>query len=145
MSAWVIWMVAAGLLAIGEILTLSFFMGPVAVAAFLAGIAALLGANTALQLVVFILASIASLAVLRPVARRHLQTPAKIRTGTEALIGAPAVTLERVDRDGGTVKLSGEVWSARTYDEDEVLEAGARVQVIKIEGATALVANGLGG
>jgi membrane protein implicated in regulation of membrane protease activity len=144
MSAWVIWMVAAGLLAIGEILTLSFFMGPIAVAALLAGIAALLGAGTALQLVVFIFASIASLLVLRPVARRHLRTPPKIRTGTEALIGAPAVVLERVDRDGGTVKLSGEVWSARTYDEDEVLEPGTRVEVLKIQGATALVSNGLG-
>lgn len=145
MSAWVIWMVAAGLLAIGEILTLSFFMGPIAVAAVLAGIAALLGAGTALQLVVFILASIATLVVLRPIATRHLRTPAKIRTGTAALIGAPAVVIERVDRDGGTVKLSGEVWSARTYDEDEVLEPGARVQVMQIDGATALVSNGLGG
>lgn len=144
MSAWVIWMVAAGLLAIGEIVTLSFFMGPIAVAAVLAGIAALLGAGTALQLVVFIVASAATLLVLRPIARRHLVTPAKIRTGTAALIGAPAVVIERVDRDGGSVKLSGEVWSARTYDEDEVLEPGARVQVMQIDGATALVSNGLG-
>jgi membrane protein implicated in regulation of membrane protease activity len=144
MPDWVIWMVAAGLLAVGEIVSLSFFMGPIAAAAVLAGVAALVGAGTALQLVVFILASIGSLLVLRPIARRHLITPAKIRTGTAALIGAPAVVIERVDRDGGTVKLSGEVWSARTYDEDEVLEPGARVQVMKIEGATALVTNGMG-
>ena len=144
MSAWVIWIVVAGLLAIGEILTLSFFMGPIAVAALLAAAAALLGAGTALQMVVFIVASAASLVVLRPIARRHLVTPMKIRTGTAALIGAPAVVIERVDRDGGTVKLSGEVWSARTYDEDEVLEPGARVQVMQIDGATALVSNGLG-
>ncbi len=144
MSAWVIWIVAAGLLAIGEIVSLSFFMGPIAVAAVLAAIAALLGAGTAIQMVVFILASIASLAVLRPIARRHLQTPAKIRTGTAALVGARAVVLERVDGDGGTVKLAGEVWSARAYDDDEVLEPGARVQVMQIEGATALVSDGIG-
>ena len=145
MSAWVIWMVAAGLLAIGEIVTLSFFMGPIAVAAVLAGVAALLGAGTALQLVVFILASIASLVLLRPIANRHLRTPARIRTGTAALVGAQALVIEQVDRDGGTVKLAGEVWSARSYDEDEILVPGARVEVMKIEGATALVANGLGG
>jgi membrane protein implicated in regulation of membrane protease activity len=144
MSAWVIWIVAAGLLAVGEIVSLSFFMGPIAVAAVLAAIAALIGAGTAIQLVVFILASIASLAVLRPVARRHLHTPAKIRTGTAALVGARAVVLERVDGDGGTVKLAGEVWSARAYDDDEVLEPGARVQVMQIEGATALVSDGIG-
>jgi membrane protein implicated in regulation of membrane protease activity len=145
MSAWVIWVVVAGILAIGEIVSLSFFMGPIAVAALFAALAALLGAGTALQMVVFILASAASLLVLRPIARRHLMTPAKIRTGTAALIGAQALVLERVDRDSGTVKLAGEVWSARPYDEDEVLEAGARVQVMQIEGATALVSDGLGG
>jgi len=145
MSAWVIWIVVAGLLAIGEILTLSFFMGPIAVAAVLAALAALLGAGTALQMVVFIFASAASLLVLRPIARRHLRTPPKIRTGTAALIGARALVLERVDRDGGTIKLAGEVWSARAYAEDEVIDAGKRVEVMQIEGATALVADGLGG
>ncbi|HEX2070041.1 MAG TPA: NfeD family protein [Thermoleophilaceae bacterium] len=144
MSAWVIWIVAAGLLAIGEMVSLSFFMGPIAVAAVVAAVAALAGAGTALQLVVFILASIASLIVLRPIARRHLHTPAKIRTGTAALVGARAVVLERVDGAGGTVKLAGEVWSARAYDEDEVLEPGARVEVMQIEGATALVSDGIG-
>ena len=144
MSAWVIWMIVAGALAVGEIVTLSFFMGPIAVAAVLAAVAALAGAGTALQMVVFIVASAASLAVLRPVARRHLRTPAKIRTGTAALVGSRAVALERVDGSGGTVKLAGEVWSARTYDDDEVIEPGARVQVMQIEGATALVSDGFG-
>lgn len=144
MSGWVIWMVAAGVLAVGEMLSLSFFMGPIAVAAVLAGLVALAGAGTALQLVVFIVASAASLAVLRPIARRHLHTPAQIRTGTAALVGSRAVVLERVDVDGGSVKLAGEVWSARSYDEDEVLEPGQRVQVMQIEGATALVSDGVG-
>ena len=144
MSAWVIWTIVAGALAVGEIVSLSFFMGPIAIAAVLAAVAALAGAGTALQMVVFIVASAASLAVLRPIARRHLHTPAKIRTGTAALVGSRAVALERIDGSGGTVKLAGEVWSARTYDDDEVIEPGARVQVMQIEGATALVSDGFG-
>jgi membrane protein implicated in regulation of membrane protease activity len=140
MDAWVIWMIAAGALAIGEILTLGFFLGPVAVAALLAGAVALTGGGTAVQLVVFIVATIASLAVLRPIARRHMRMPAQLRTGTAALVGQHAVVLERVDATGGQVKLGGEVWTARSYDEDDVLEPGARVQVLKIDGATALVA-----
>jgi membrane protein implicated in regulation of membrane protease activity len=139
MPAWVIWMIAAGALAVGEIFSLSFFLGPVAVAAVLAAVAALAGAGAALQIVVFTLASAASLLLLRPIARRHLHTPAQIRTGTAALIGERAVVIDQVDANGGTVKLKGEVWTARTYDEDEVLEPGARVHVMKIEGATALV------
>ena len=141
MPAWVIWMIAAGALAVGEIFSLSFFLGPIAVAAALAALAALAGAGAALQIVVFTVASAASLLLFRPVARRHLQTPARIRTGTAALVGERAVVIDRVDADGGTVKLKGEVWSARPYDEDEVLEAGARVHVMEIRGATALVSD----
>jgi membrane protein implicated in regulation of membrane protease activity len=142
MPEWVVWMVVAGALAVGEIFSLSFFLGPIAVAAVLAAAAALVGAGLALQLVVFIVASAASLALLRPIARRHMHTPAQIRTGTAALVGANAVVLQRVDGSGGQVKLSGEVWSARSYDEDEVLEPGQRVLVVQIEGATALVSDG---
>ena len=141
MEDWVIWMIAAGVLAVGEIVSLSFFLGPIAVAAAVAALAALIGAGLALQIVVFILASAASIGLLRPIARRHLRTPAQLRTGTAALVGERAVVLERVDRDGGQIKLAGEVWTARAFDEDEVLEPGARVQVMQIQGATALVSD----
>jgi membrane protein implicated in regulation of membrane protease activity len=139
MPDWVLWMIAAGVLAVGEIVSLSFFMGPIAVAAVAAAAAAALGAGLAVQLVVFITASAASIALLRPVARRHLQTPAKLRTGTQALVGAQAEVLERVDRRGGQIKLAGEIRTARTYDEDDVLEVGTQAHVMKIDGATALV------
>jgi membrane protein implicated in regulation of membrane protease activity len=132
-------MAAAGVLAIGEIATMSFFLGPISVAALLAAVAALVGLGPALQLVVFIVGSAASLALLRPIARRHLVTPARIRTGTAALVGSRALVLERVSAHSGQVKIGGEVWSARAYDEDEVMEPGARVDVLKIDGATALV------
>jgi membrane protein implicated in regulation of membrane protease activity len=137
---WVWWIIAAGVLAVGEIATMGFFLGPIAIAATLAAIVALVGGGLAAQWIVFIAASLASLLVLRPIARRHLRTPAALRTGTAALVGSPAVVLERVDRDGGQVKIGGEVWSARTYDQDDAFEPGARVEVMKIDGATALVA-----
>jgi membrane protein implicated in regulation of membrane protease activity len=140
MDEWVWWMIAAGVLAVGEIATVGFFLGPVAIAAVLAAIVALVGGGLALQWAVFVAASIASLLVLRPLARRHLRTPARLRTGTAALVGAPALVLKRVDVNGGQVKIGGEVWSARSYDEDEVIEPGARATVMKIDGATALVA-----
>jgi len=133
-------MIAAGVLAAGEIATMGFFLGPIAIAATLAALVALVGGGLAAQWIVFIAASLGSLLVLRPIARRHLRTPAALRTGTAALVGSPAVVLERVDRDGGQVKIGGEVWTARAYDEDDAFEPGARVEVMKIDGATALVA-----
>ena len=140
MNEWVLWMIAAGVLAVGEMLTLGFFAGPIAIAAVVAAVVALAGGGVAVQWVVFIAASLGSLAVLRPIAKRHMRTPAALRTGTAALVGAPALVLERVDDRGGQVKIGGEIWSARSYDEDQSFEPGARVEVMKIDGATALVA-----
>ena len=139
MDDWVIWVIAAGALAVGEIFTLGFFLGPMAVAALVAAVVAAVGAGVALQLAIFILVAASSVAVLRPIARRHMHTPAQLRTGTAALVGSRAIALEQVDCHGGSVKIGGEVWSARTYDEDEVIEPGTRVDVLKIDGATALV------
>ena len=139
MPAWAAWMIVAVGLAVGEILTLAFLLGPIAIAAVLAGVVAAAGLGALVQLAVFIAGSVGSLLVLRPVARRHLRTPAQLRTGTAALIGKRAVVLERVDVDGGRVRIGGEVWSARAFFEGQVIEEGARVEVAQIEGATALV------
>jgi len=140
MPGWLIWSIVAVVLAVGELLTPGmFFLGPVALAAVAAGIVSLLGAAAWLQLIVFIAVSIASLGVLRPIARAHIRMPALTRTGTAALVGSKAVVLQRVDVNGGRVRIGGEEWSARAYIDDQVLEPGTRVEVVKIEGATALV------
>ena len=140
MAGWVIWAIVAVALAVGEIFTPGlFFLGPVALAAVGAAVAAAVGAALWLQLVVFIAGSVASVGVLRPIARRHVHMPAMLRTGAAALEGAPAVVLQRVDASGGRVRIGGEEWSARAYMEDQVFEPCTRVEVAKIEGATALV------
>jgi membrane protein implicated in regulation of membrane protease activity len=134
-----IWAIAAVLLAVGEIFTPGmFFLGPVALAAVAAAVVALF-AGVVAQLIVFIAGAIASVWLLRPIARRHLHLPPALRTGTAALEGTKAVVLQRVDVNGGRVRIGGEEWSARAYMEDQVYEPGARVEVVKIEGATALV------
>ena len=139
MADWVIWAIAAAVLATGEVLTLSLFLGPIAIAAALAAIVAATGVAVEIQVIVFLVASVASLGLIRPIAKRHMRTPGRLRSGTAALVGTQALVLERVDRDRGQVKIGGEVWTARAYDEDEVFEPGTRVDVMKIEGATALV------
>ena len=139
MPAWVIWVIAAAALVAGEVFTLGFILGPVALAALLAALVAAVGGGLGLQLAVFIAGSVASLAIVRPLAARHLRMPAHTRTGAAALVGARAVVLERVDADHGTVKIGGEVWTARPYDEEQSFEPGTRVEVLKIEGATALI------
>jgi len=138
--AWLVWVVVAIALAVGEVLTPGlFFLGPVALAAAAAALASLLGAGAVGSLVVFLVASLASLAFLRPIARRHVRLPAISRTGTDALIGRRALVTRKVDAHGGRVRIGGEEWSARSYFDGEVYDEGASVDVIQIEGATALV------
>jgi membrane protein implicated in regulation of membrane protease activity len=140
MAAWLAWSIAAVLLAVGEILTPGlFFLGPVALAALAGAIASLFGAPLWLQLIVFAGSSFASVGLLRPIAKRHLRMPHAIRTGAAALVGAPAIVLQRVDSNGGLVRIGGEEWTARSYVPDQVLEPGMQVEVAEISGATALV------
>jgi membrane protein implicated in regulation of membrane protease activity len=141
MNAWIIWLIAGILAAVGEMITTGFFLAPFAAGAFVAMLVALLGGGGVVQGAVFAAVTLACFALVRPVARRHLYQPPRIRTGTAALIGRSAMVLERIDNDqsAGRVRIDGEVWTARAFDEDRVIEAGTKVQVVEIRGATALV------
>jgi membrane protein implicated in regulation of membrane protease activity len=137
--SWVVWLIVALGLAIGEVFTPGlFFLGPVALAAAAGAVAAALSGTLA-ALIVFVVCSVLSLAVLRPIARRHLHMPAIARTGTAALPGRKGVVVRRVDALGGLVRIGGEEWTARPFLAGEVFEAGAEVEIVQIEGATALV------
>lgn len=141
MDTWIIWIVAGCVLGVGEMHTGGFFLAPFALGALVAALVSLAGVGLPLALVVFLLTSLLVLLTLRPVARRHIQHPPRIRTGTAALVGSDAIVLERIaNQEGvGCVRIGGEVWTARSYDEDDVIPAGERVQVVEIRGATALV------
>jgi membrane protein implicated in regulation of membrane protease activity len=141
MEGWLFWLLVAVIFGIGEIATTGLFLGPFAVGAALAALADAVGGAFVVDLAVFLVVSTVVLAALRPVARRHLRQPARLRTGTAALVGHTATVLQRIDNgaDAGQVRLDGEVWRARAFDDDEVFEPGARVQVLEIRGVTAVV------
>jgi membrane protein implicated in regulation of membrane protease activity len=142
MDVWVIWLIAACVLGIGEMHQGGFYLAPFAAGAGLAAIASLVGAGALAAAIVFVAASALVFTTLRPVAQRHRRLPPSIRTGAAALVGRPAIVLERIANDEGVgcVKIDGgEVWTARSYDEHEVIDAGERVEVVEIRGATALV------
>jgi membrane protein implicated in regulation of membrane protease activity len=141
MGAWVLWLLAACALGAGELHTGGFFLAPFAIGAVAAAILSLAGVPAVAAVIVFLAASLLVFMTLRPIATRHRRLPPAIRTGTAALVGRKAMVLERIaNREGvGCVKIDGEVWTARSYDEDEVIDAGEHVEVVEIRGATALV------
>jgi membrane protein implicated in regulation of membrane protease activity len=139
---WILWLIAAALLGVGEMHQGGFYLLPFAIAAALAAVLSLLGVGALLTAIVFVVTSAIVVLALRPVAHRHRRLPPPIRTGAAALVGRTAMVLERIANDEGVgcVRIDGgEVWTARSFDDDEVIEAGARVHVVEIRGATALV------
>jgi membrane protein implicated in regulation of membrane protease activity len=141
MDAWVLWLIAAVIFAVAEVINLSFYLFPFAIGAAGAAVVGLAGGGVALELVTFAALTGVSFTVVRPIARRHLTVPPQIRTGTAALVGRTGIVTQRIANDEGVgaVRLDGEVWTARAYDEDQVIDVGTRVHVMEIRGATALV------
>jgi membrane protein implicated in regulation of membrane protease activity len=137
--AWLIWLIAAGVLAIAEALSLDLFLIMLAGAALVTAGVAALGAPVALQVGVFAITALGLVAVVRPLAKRRLELPTAQRTGIEALKGRNAVVVRTVDQHGGRVRLGGEEWSAEAYDPTQVMPVGSTVQVMEIRGATAVV------
>ncbi|MEU5348158.1 MULTISPECIES: NfeD family protein [unclassified Streptomyces] len=138
-DAWVWWLIAAVGLGIPLVVTAMPEFGMLAVGAVAGAVTAGLGGGVVLQVVVFAAVSVALIAVVRPVATRHRSQRPQLATGIDALKGKQAVVLERVDSSGGRIKLAGEVWSARALDTGRAYEAGEEVDVVEIEGATAIV------
>jgi membrane protein implicated in regulation of membrane protease activity len=142
MAGWIVWLVVAFGFGAAEMLAGagSFFLAPFAIGAALAAVAASAAGETAAS-VVFVFASIVTLMSIRPMISRRLLSGPALRTGGAALVGKTAVVVERVANHEavGKVRIDGEVWTARCLDEDCVLEPGTKVQVVDIQGATALV------
>ena len=139
---WIFWLIAAAAFGVGEMHQGGFYLLPFALGAALGGVVSLLGVGALLTALVFVATSGIVCSALRPVAHRHRRLPPSIRTGAAALVGRPAIVLERIANDEGVgcVQIDGgEVWTARSFDDDEVIEAGERVEVVEIRGATALV------
>jgi membrane protein implicated in regulation of membrane protease activity len=127
--------------AVGEVLTTGFFLAPFAIGGALAAATDAAGAGELVAWLVFVLVSLATLALVRPLVRTRLLSAPPTRTGAAALIGKKAMVLEPIDNHNGVgcVKIDGEVWSARSFDDEHQIPAGTRVEVVDIKGATALV------
>ncbi len=138
-DAWVWWLVGAAALGIPLVVTAMPEFGMLAVGAVAAAVAAGLGFDAVVQVLAFVVVSVALIAVVRPIAARHGNQRPQLVTGIDALKGKQAVVLERVDGSGGRIKLAGEIWSARSLDNARAYEVGQEVDVVDIEGATAII------
>ena len=139
MGLWIVWLVLAAVLGVAEVMTTTLAFGLIAAGAVVAAVVGAAGVGLPFQLAAFAVASAAGLVVVRPIAMRHIKQPPLLRTRTSALVGRSAKVVAEVTDDSGQVRIGGELWSARPYDESQVIPVGSTVDVFAIEGATALV------
>ena len=136
---WMAWLLAAAALGVAEVFTLTLAFGLLAAAAVVAAVVAGLGGPLLAQVLAFAITAALGLLMARPIARRQMTHPPLTREGSYALVGKKALVIEDVTGTQGLIKLSGEVWSARALDESQVIPAGTPVDVMEIDGATAIV------
>lgn len=138
-TQWLWWVAGALVLGLVEIASLDLVFFMLAVAAIAAAAAAGLDQSITVQALTFVAVAALLLAVLRPVALRKIKPAGEgARTNADALAGKTAIVLQEVTDRSGLVKLSGEEWTART-EPGTVLAVDEGVQVLRIEGATAVV------
>jgi membrane protein implicated in regulation of membrane protease activity len=140
MDAWIVWLLVGVGLGVGEVLTLSLFLGPFAVGGLGAAAAAGAGGGLEVQVLVFAVVTALVFGLVRPIAVRHLRQPSSTRTGTAALVGRTGVVTRALEGPEltGQIRLDGEVWTARHEGHEPVAE-GEVVTVLEIRGATAIV------
>ncbi|TDV56631.1 NfeD family protein [Actinophytocola oryzae] len=139
MELWLIWLVLAVALGVVEIFTLTAALGVLGAAALVPALLAAIGLPLPIQLVMFGLAATAGVVLVRPIALRHMRTPQLERFGVDALVGKRAHVLREVTDRDGLVRIDGEEWTARAFDEFSVIPVGATFDVMRISGTTAYV------
>ncbi len=133
------WIGVAVVLAIVEMMSLDLVLLMFALGALAAAVTAGLGAPLWAAILVFAAVAMGLLFFVRPPMVARLHAGPTLATGHEALVGRSAVVAEPVDKHGGRIKLSGEVWAARADSSDASFDTGTEVLVTRIDGATAVV------
>jgi membrane protein implicated in regulation of membrane protease activity len=137
---WETWLMVAVALGVMELISTDLILIMLAGGALVGMVVALFGVPVAIQIVLALATALGLLALLRPSMVHRLHSGPTLRTGADALIGERGFVLEPLSHVApGRVKIGGEVWTARPYDEDDEIEAGAAVDVVSIKGATAYV------
>lgn len=134
------WLIAMLILLGIEIATLGlttiWFAGG-CLAAFIAAVA---GADFAIQIIVFFVISLVLLFVTRPVAAKYLNR-GRTKTNAESLVGEHAVVTKAIDnlKAEGEAEVNGQVWTARSADENGKIAAGKVVEICQISGVKLIV------
>jgi membrane protein implicated in regulation of membrane protease activity len=140
-NIWAAWLGIAAVLGLAELASMDFTLLMLAAGALAAtGVAVVFPGLLWLQIVIGLVTAAAMLAAIRPLLVRRIHHGIELKTGSQHVIGRSGVVVKEIHPDGGgSIKLGGELWTARPYDEVSTIPPGTRVEVMSIDGATAVV------
>ena len=138
-NMWGAWLGLAMLLGVLELFSLDLVLLMLAAGALVGMVVAFTDLGVPFQIIAAAAASVGMLALVRPGMVKKLHSGPDLKQGHEALIGEEGFTVAEITVHGGQIKISGEIWTARPYDETAVIPVGAKVRVYQIRGATAYV------
>ena len=141
---WILWTILGVVLVIAEVFTPGFVLLWFGVGALAAALAAFLGAGLAAQFILFILVSAALTALSRTIFVNYFAGRDEadgLKSGTERLPGqvGTVVSSSQGALNEGAVKVFGSVWTAYPAEGEPPLEAGDRVVVERLQGASIYV------
>lgn len=139
MTPALIWLIVGVVLIMAEVISGDFVLVMLGIGALIGAGAAAITGNPIIDVLVFAVASAGLIWIARPALKKRFLHGPHIKTGIESLVGAHGVVVSTVDSEQGRIKLAGDIWSARSMNEDERLEPGTKVTVVEIAGATAVV------
>lgn len=133
------WLIIFLVLLVIEIFTLGLTTIWFAIGAIAAFIASLFGAGLIVQIVLFIVISIITLLLTRPLAVKYLGKNT-IKTNVEEIIGKTAVVTKTIidSNSAGEVKLNGEIWMAKS-ENGERIEEDTAVEIVAVNGVKLIV------
>lgn len=137
---WLFWLVLSLVLLIVEIITVSFLAFFPAIGAFLAYIATLFNVELTGQIVIFAVSTSLLIIFMKPLMRKFINTK-DVRTNANSVVSKTGVVTETIDtlNNKGTVKVDGELWSAISENDDEIIQVGEKIIVTKLKGVKVIV------
>ena len=136
----VMWLIIMVVLIVIEVMTMGLSTIWFALGALISFIASLFGASVATQIVLFLVVSIISLLLTRPIAMKYLNKN-RIKTNTDSLIGKHVVVTVQINNieETGQVKVNGLDWTARANSEEQIIEKDSIVEIMRIDGVKLIV------
>lgn len=137
--AWAAWLSLAAVLGLVELTLLDFTLLMLAAGAVAGGVVATFGPFW-LQLSIALITAAAMLLAIRPLLVRKVHHTGVLKTGSAHVVGKSGIVVKEIHPDGGgSIKLAGELWTARPFDGTSTIAPGSRVEVMEVDGATAVV------